>query len=193
MFSVVAAYLPYAFVTAYTPGPNNILSLYSVGQKGWKKGKNTLFGIAAGFFSVMVVCAVLCFWMARYIPSLSNVLKYVGAAYILWLAVHIALSKPSEEGVSGANFWKAFFLQFANVKIIMYAITIYTGYVLPVSQSFPYLAAHAVCITVIGASGAFVWGAAGGALQRFLSKYYRPFNILMGVVLFICAMQIILS
>ena len=65
MFSVVAAYLPYAFVTAYTPGPNNILSLYSVSQNGWRRGKNTMLGIAAGFFCVMAVCAVLCYGMAR--------------------------------------------------------------------------------------------------------------------------------
>lgn len=29
------------------------------------------------------------------------------------------------------SFWEGVFLEFANFKIILYAITIYTGYVLP--------------------------------------------------------------
>ena len=50
-FSVVLSYLPYALVTSFTPGPNNILAFHTVGQKGWVQGRSTLAGIVAGFFS----------------------------------------------------------------------------------------------------------------------------------------------
>ena len=58
-FSVVLSYLPYALVTSFTPGPNNILAFHTVGQKGWVQGRSTLAGIVAGFFSVMAVCGLL--------------------------------------------------------------------------------------------------------------------------------------
>ena len=59
-----------------------------------------------------------------------EVLKYIGAAYILWLAIHIAFSKPSTENAEqSASFLKGFMLQFVNVKIYMFGVTALTGYV----------------------------------------------------------------
>ena len=54
LFSVFLSYLPYTIVTAFTPGPNNIIALHAVGQGGWRAGKNVLWGIAAGFLCVMI-------------------------------------------------------------------------------------------------------------------------------------------
>ena len=188
--AVVLSYLPYACVTAFTPGPNNILSLYAVSRNGWRRGLRTLLGITAGFLCVMLLCALFCYELARFVPSAAEVLKYVGAAYILWLAIHVARSGPDESDAQPVSFWKGFFLEFVNVKIILYAITIYTGYVLPGGPSLPALLVHAVCLTVIGAAGFFTWAAVGGALQRFLAKYYRPFNLVMGLVLVWCALSL---
>ena len=45
-------------------------------------------------------------------------MKYIGAAYILWLAIHIVFSKPSTENAEQSeSFLKGFMLQFVNVKI----------------------------------------------------------------------------
>ncbi|MFT4006608.1 MAG: LysE family transporter [Lacrimispora sp.] len=190
--STVLAYLPYAFVTAFTPGPNNILALYAVSRNGWTRGRDTVLGIGAGFLCVMLISGVFCYQMGKYIPALSGVLKYVGAAYIFWLAIHVARSKPAEEEKGRQmSFWSGFFLQFVNVKIIMYAITAYTGYVLPVSPTLQFILVNAVLFTVIGVSGVVTWAAAGGILQKFLWKHYRPFNLFMALVLIVCAVKLL--
>ena len=150
LFSIVISYLPYTVVTAFTPGPNNIVALYAVSQNGWRKGKSVLWGIAAGFLSVMVICALFCYELARYIPSMTGILKYVGAAYIVYLAVHVALSKPDNGEGEQMSFMKGFLLQFVNVKIILYAITVFTGYVLPHDMSLGILLAHAVIVAMVG-------------------------------------------
>lgn len=49
-FSVVLSYLPYALVTSFTPGPNNILAFHTVGQKGWVQGRATWPGLSPAFF-----------------------------------------------------------------------------------------------------------------------------------------------
>ena len=55
-------------------------------------------------------------------------MKYIGAAYILWLAIHIAFSKPSTENAEqSASFLKGFMLQFVNVKIYMFGVTALPG------------------------------------------------------------------
>ena len=120
--TIISSYLIYSLVTAYTPGPNNILSLHAVSQHGWHKGKFVLFGIAIGFLAVMLICAVSCYIMASFIPEILEVLKYVGAAYIAWLGVHIIRSTPSEDSEQSITFWNGFCLEFVNVKIILYAI-----------------------------------------------------------------------
>ncbi|KMZ55457.1 LysE family transporter [Dorea sp. D27] len=190
LFQIIVSYLPYTLVTAFTPGPNNIVALYAVSQNGWRKGKNVLLGIAAGFLCVMVVCAVFCYELARYVPSMAGVLKYVGAAYIVYLAIYVALSKPGDTEDKQISFMKGFLLEFANVKIILYSITVYTGYVMPYDKNLSVLLIHAFMITVIGVAGTITWAAAGGAFQKFLTKYYRTFNIVMALVLLWCAISL---
>lgn len=187
LFSIIASYLPYALVTAFTPGPNNIVALHAVSQNGWRRGKNVLLGMSTGFLCVMVLCALFCSALAAFVPSVAGILKYVGAVYILWLAVHIARSRPEAQEGKPMSFWKGFCLQFMNVKIILYAITVYTGYVLPVEPGLASLLLHGISLTIIGAAGFFTWAAAGGVFQKFLTKYYRPFNIIMAFILLWCA------
>ena len=171
--SIFVSYLPYALVTSFTPGPNNVLALHTVSQNGWARGKNTLLGIIAGFFCVMAVCALFCYQLNHFLPTLSQALRYVGAGYILWLAVHVARSKPAGEENRKASFWKGFLLQFVNVKIIFYAITIYTGYVFPAGGSST-MVVQPFLLTVMGTAG-----------------HYRPFNYAMGAVLALCAVGMV--
>lgn len=193
LFQIIISYLPYTLVTAFTPGPNNIVALYAVSQKGWREGKDILLGIAVGFLCVMVLCALFCYELATYVPSVANVLKYVGAAYIVYLAIHVALSKPDNGEDKQMSFMKGFLLEFVNVKIILYAITVYTGYCSLIDTSRGVLLLHAIMLTVIGLAGNLAWAAAGGAFQKFLMKYYRPFNIAMALILLWCATSLALD
>jgi len=66
--------------------------------------------------------------ISAFLPDLLGIMKYIGAAYILWLAVHIAASKPTTGTVEkSASFLKGFLLEFANVKIYLFGITALTG------------------------------------------------------------------
>lgn len=190
--SYILAYLPYAFITAFTPGPNNILVLNAFSRNGLHKGKETLLGVAAGFFIVMTICAVGCLELSRVLPKMTGILKYIGAAYIVWLAIHIIKSKPAEETTERkGDFWTSFFLQFINIKIILYAITIYSGYILPYSNSKFLLSASAICNTLIGMSGCLTWALAGRLLQKQFSKHFRIMNTAMAAVLIWSAVHIV--
>ena len=91
---VLANFLLYCVVNAFTPGPGNILALNTVTNFGWKKGKPLFFGIFAGYYVVQIICAVFVYGIGAFLPKALTVMKYVGAAYILCLAIHISLSKP---------------------------------------------------------------------------------------------------
>ena len=189
----ILAYLPYAFITAFTPGPNNILVLNAVSKNGIRKGKDTLLGVATGFMLVMVICALACMELSRVIPQMTGILKYIGAAYIVWLAIHILMSKPTEGSVEKkGDFWTGFLLQFINVKIILYAITIYTGYILPNSNSAMLLGASVLTNTLVGMSGCITWAIAGQLMQKQFIKHYRIMNAVMAAVLLWSVVHILL-
>lgn len=192
ILSILTPFFPYSLVTAYTPGPNNLLALNSVTMYGFRKSKNILIGIASGFLCVMVLSAFLTFGLASYIPGFVRIMKYIGAIYIFWLALHIAFSKPpSAETAKKPSFTEGFLLQFVNVKIILYAVTIYTCYVIPANDSFAILMLFSLIISAIGISATMVWAVLGNVFQKLIQKYFRLFNIIMALLLLECVVKIL--
>ena len=136
-FNILISFLIYCVINAFTPGPGNILALNTVANYGWKKGRPLFFGIFAGYYSVQIICALIVYGVSTFLPSVLGIMKYIGAAYILWLAIHIAISKL-EIGSSdkSASFMKGFMLQFVHVKIYLFGITALTGYITDYSTAF---------------------------------------------------------
>ena len=192
MMRVLMSYLPYALITTFTPGPNNLMSLYSVSSVGWKRGSKVIWGIFAGFMCLAVLVVLFCHELAKYLPEFVKYLKYIGAIYILWLAIHIAKSEPGEAIERSINFKSGFFLAISNVKVILYLITIFTVYIIPSGAGLHEMLLHGTFIIAISAVSWCMWGEAGNILQRFLTRFYRPFNILMGILLAWCAVKILM-
>ena len=184
---VLGNFFIYSVINAFTPGPGNILALNTVTNYGYKKGKPLYWGIFAGYYVVQVICAVFMFGVSTFLPDLLGIMKYIGAAYILWLAVHIALSKPTTGTVEkSASFLKGFLLQFVNVKIYLFGITALTGYVTEYSASLWVLLLFEIIIATIGTIATLTWIGMGVLIQRAYQKYYRVINIILALTLSEC-------
>ena len=175
---VLGNFFIYSVINAFTPGPGNILALNTVTNYGYKKGRPLYWGIFAGYYVVQVICAVFVFGVSTFLPDLLGIMKYIGAAYILWLAVHIALSKPTTGTVEkSASFLKGFLLQFVNVKIYLFGITALTGYITEYSASLWVLLLFEIIIATIGTIATLTWIGMGVLIQKAYQKYYRVINI----------------
>jgi len=184
---VLGNFFIYSVINAFTPGPGNILALNTVTNYGYKKGRPLYWGIFAGYYVVQVICAVFVFGVSTFLPDLLGIMKYIGAAYILWLAVHIALSKPTTDTVEkSASFLKGFLLQFVNVKIYLFGITALTGYVTEYSASLWVLLLFEINIATIGTIATLTWIGMGVLIQRAYQKYYRVINIILALTLSEC-------
>ena len=184
---VLGNFFIYSVINAFTPGPGNILALNTVTNYGYKKGRPLYWGIFAGYYVVQVICAVFVFGVSTFLPELLGIMKYIGAAYILWLAVHIALSKPTTGTVEkSASFLKGFLLQFVNVKIYLFGITALTGYVTEYSASLWVLLLFEIIIATIGTIATLTWIGMGVLIQRAYQKYYRIINIILALTLSEC-------
>ncbi|SFO35313.1 cysteine/O-acetylserine efflux protein [Eubacterium pyruvativorans] len=184
---VLTNFIVYAIVNAFTPGPGNILALNTVTNYGWKKGKPLFFGIFTGYYVVQIICAVFVYGIGTFLPDTLQVMKYIGAAYILWLAIHIAISKPEvSEEQGSASFMKGFLLQFVNIKIYMFGITALTGFITSYSKALWVLIGFELLIATIGTIATSTWIGAGLLIQKFYVKHYRIINIILALTLLEC-------
>ena len=184
---VLSNFLIYCVINAFTPGPGNILALNTVTNYGYKKGKPLFFGIFAGYYVVQIICAIFVYGVNSLLPNVMEVMKYIGAAYILWLAIHIAFSKKTSENTEqSASFLKGFMLQFVNVKIYMFGVTALTGYVVEYMSSFPVLLFFELVVATIGTIATCTWIGLGVLIQKFYLRHFRVINIILALTLLEC-------
>ncbi len=191
---VIGNFFLYSVINAFTPGPGNILALNTVTNYGWKKGKPLFFGIFTGYYVVQIICAVFIFGVSAFMPSVLGIMKYIGAAYILWLAIHIAISKPpSDDEQKSASFMKGFLLQFVNVKIYLFGITALTGYVTDYSTALWVLLLFEIIIATIGTAATMTWIGAGVLIRNVYQKHFRIINILLAITLLECVYSMLMQ
>ena len=63
-------------------------------------------------------------------------------------------------------------------------------YILPIYHSPAAMAGFTLVLTVIGASGSFLWALCGTALCRFMVGHGRLVNSVMALLLVYCAMSL---
>lgn len=184
----------YCFITAYTPGANNLLSMSHAMRLGFRRSIRFNFGILAGFFIVMTVCSTFSATLYSLLPRVKIVMQVIGAVYMLYLAYKVwkSSSDLKMEDRNEASFLSGMLLQFVNPKIYIYAITAMSLYILPVYHSFWALAGFTIILALIGASGTFVWALFGSVFCKFFSKHTKAVNLVMALLLVYCAVSLFL-
>lgn len=187
-------FLIYCFITAYTPGANNLLSMSNAIRLGFRRSIRFNFGIFAGFLSVMTICTIFSATLYSILPKIKIVMQILGAAYMIYLAWKVlkTSSDLNSENEKDASFISGMLLQFVNPKIYIYAITAMSLYILPVYQSVGTLTIFTIILSLIGASGSFVWALFGAAFCKFFSKHTKIVNSIMAALLVYCAVSLFL-
>lgn len=185
---IFSALLGYAFVTSVTPGPNNFMLLASGVNFGFRRTIPHMFGIAAGFFALLLAVGFGLGAVFTAFPALHIVLKVVGSAYLLYLAWRIAMSRSlGNEGQVGAapmTFLEAAAFQWINPKAWVMALTAMAIYTTP---ERPFLSVWIVAgaFALVNLPSVSSWAGFGTAMRGFLADPARLkwFNLAMGVLL----------
>jgi cysteine/O-acetylserine efflux protein len=189
-------FLTYVLVTTFTPGPNNIMSMTNAIRSGYRKTLGFLAGIFSGFFVMMLLCGLLNFALLRLLPHVRVWLNILGAAYMVYLAVHIMRSKPDSDvqSSSGLNtFVAGFAMQFLNLKVILYGITVYSTFIIQSYQDPLSVSLFAPLLAAIGFIACSCWAFGGDVFRGLLRKYNRVFNFAMGALLIYTAVASLLE
>ena len=182
-----------AILTVWSPGPNNILLLSNASKYGVRGNLRFMIGIWSGSLTLMCLSGLFCGTLGRIIPGIQPVMKYLGAAYILYLSWQTWRRLPPSDQVQEKKpTWKmGFFLQMINVKIIIYGLTMFSAYILPYETRVPMLFAFAVYLMILGALGNLIWTFAGNVLKRGYSSHYRLMNGVMALLLVCRSLRIV--
>ncbi|CUX79606.1 MAG: putative threonine efflux protein [Roseibaca calidilacus] len=185
-FEIFAALLTFAFVTAVTPGPNNVMLMASGVNFGFRRTIPHMAGVALGHaFMVFLVGVGLMGAFISY-PPLQMALKVVSALYMLWLAWKIATAVPPSGAKAEGNpltFLQAAAFQWVNPKawiISLAAVAIYAP-----DQQFGAVAWVALGFLSVGWLTTVIWTAVGVSLRRLLTRpsWLRLFNYTMAALL----------
>ncbi|MGZ5872565.1 MAG: LysE family translocator [Bradyrhizobium sp.] len=186
--SLLVAFVVFAAVMYFTPGPNNIMVLSSGLTYGFRPTLPHIAGITFG--CAFMVGAVGIGFGAIFVayPILQTILKYAGAAYLIYLAGVIAMSEPVAPGQDNRRgpmtFWGAVLFQWVNVKgwvMVIGTITAYAGI-----ASFPWnIATQVVICLLLGVASTSIWTLSGSSLRSLVTspKAVRAFNIVMAALL----------
>jgi threonine/homoserine/homoserine lactone efflux protein len=182
------AFVLYAVVVLFTPGPNNAMLLTSGLNFGFRRTLPHVLGVNFGFsFLLAVVGFGLGVIFVTY-PVLLTILKYVGAAYLLYLAYAIAVSggidANGDRRGEPMSFFGAALFQWVNVKGLVIAAGTLTTYSAIAPYPFNVLALSLI-VCVIGFFSSVTWALFGTALQGLLStpRAIRVFNVTMALLL----------
>ena len=186
------AFLSYIFLTAFTPGPNNIMAMSNAGKHGFKKGLPFNFGVLFGFLIIMTLCAVFTSLLYTFIPKIEPVMLCVGAAYILWLAWTVWRDNPHDDkkGVMQTNsVTSGMALQFINVKVILYGITGISTFLSPHFKSFAELIPFILLMSFVGFAGTCCWALFGSFFDLLFAKHKKAVNLFLALLLVYCAIS----
>lgn len=178
----------FAVVMSVTPGPNNVMLLTSGLNFGVRRTVPHMVGITAG---VTVMVAAVGFGLSgvfHAVPWLLTVLKWVGAAYMLWLAWQIANAAPVDAvgptvQVRPMSALSAAAFQWVNPKAWVMAVTAIATYG-AVGSLWTVLVVAGV-FGLVSIPSVSVWAVFGAALRRVLSdpRHVRWFNRAMAALL----------
>jgi len=196
--------LAFSLVSAFTPGPNNLLALAQGANFGYRKTLPHVFGVGFGFAFMLFLMGAGLGKLFEAFPAAYEILHWGALAYLVFLAWKIANSKGfhtagPENGTGRAEgsenaaadskpitFFGSAAFQWINPKAWVAAITLVTTFTDPASYWLSLVVAGAANVA-IAISAVSSWALFGTIVKKWLSdsRRLKIFNWSMAIILLV--------
>ncbi len=169
--------------STWTPGPNNAMLASSGATFGFRRTIPHALGVALGFPAMLFVVALGLGEVFKHSILLQEIMRYGGAALMMWVAWKIATAKaPGSPGSRSKpfTFLQAAAFQWVNPKAWAMCVGVVGQFLR--GENVLLEAGVATFIAVLsGLTSANGWALFGSALQRWLNTdgRLRAFNLTM--------------
>ena len=175
------------FVTAYTPGPNNVVASYSGFNFGIIKTLPHIFGVTLGFTSLVLFLTIGLINVFKLFPIIQLVMKYLGTLFLIYLAYKIATSTTSDntQKENPVKFIETFLFQYLNPKGVTVAIIVVSTYVELGDNYINYATQVVILALLFSSTSITLWTFIGKFLRKFATneKFIKYFNYAMSCLL----------
>lgn len=203
--ATLGVFLLAALALNLTPGPDILFCFANGMARGRMAGVVAALGVGAGCLVHTIAAALGLAGLLATSPLAFDIVRYAGAAYLVWLAINALRAPPAKPFDDGArlpprDLWRLFrdgaLTNILNPKIALFFLAFLPQFV--DADHDPVLQV-VVLGTLMNVSGTIVnvlVGGASGAIGRFLAR--RPFvgrvlNWFTGLVFFALAARLVLS
>ena len=182
------AFFIFSVAAAGTPGPSNVLLMATGAQVGVRRGLGCLLGVGVGMAAMMFVVAFGLGSVILETPLVLRVVKWCGAAFLLWLAWKIATAGGPGKRTEGkpVGFAGAAAFQWVNPKSwLVCASAAATFLDRQAGSALGQSAALGLVFLAACLPSCLPWLAFGAAMQRVLRspRAFRIFNVTMAALL----------
>lgn len=167
-----------SIVLLVVPGPTVMLVVsYALGH-GKRSAWATVPGVMLGDLTALTVSLAGAGAVLATSATLFTVLKYVGAAYLVWLGIKLWRAEPKlevpQDGGSrkGARsmFWSAYIVTALNPKGIIFFIAFLPQFVLPEQPVVPQLVILGATFLALATTSVAIWATAAGEMRARFRK-----------------------
>jgi len=191
---LLLATLAFIIPMCFTPGPNNVLCAAHGSQHGLRGTIPLILGMAIGWSTLGLFVGAATVFIEEN-EEFFQLLTYVGAAYIAYLAYKLATSSPIDTEHDQADrlgFRTGLVLQVVNGKAWIHFLVLMTAFGGLFGTGFAAKALLVMLNLTFGLPAVITWAAFGTLLRRVFSteRSARNLNTAMGVALFAVAVWI---
>ncbi|WP_374657604.1 LysE family translocator [Phenylobacterium sp.] len=140
---MLIAFVGASLVLAFIPGPDNIFVLTQAAMRGWKVGVSVTLGLCTG---LLVHTALVAFGLAVIFQKSAlafTLLKFAGAAYLLYLAWGAFRAGPASiegEALKPQPFWRLYLrgivMNVTNPKVAIFFLAFLPQFITPAAGPF---------------------------------------------------------
>ncbi|HEY6600477.1 MAG TPA: LysE family translocator [Xanthobacteraceae bacterium] len=176
-WELFAAFLLITAVLVITPGPIVTLVIATGAREGLRAALTTVVGTTLGNALLLAAIAFGLSWVVRNTATLFEILRWIGAAYLIWLGIQ-AWRHAGETGAASlprghVHVWRGFAVALSNPKTIAFFTAFLPQFVdpgLPVEPQLALMCTVSVVLAAITDSG---WAVAAGLGRAWFMQSWR--------------------
>ncbi len=197
-WELIIAVATYNFVMYVTPGPNNAILTASGIKFGFIRTLPNLFGIPTGHgLQLMLVCLGLGSLFIAF-PILLEILRYVGATYLLYLSYKMFGSlnvNIKEDKSRPLTFFEAIIFQFVNPKAWIICSTAVSIFYPNDASIFLGTFFMVFMSTIVNLPSISIWAFGGSIIGKYLKnvKLKKFVEFLLALMLILTSIYIIFN
>ena len=191
----ILSFTLFAFVAAFTPGPNNIMLASSGARFGFQASVPHILGISFGFIALVFAAGIGLAGLFSLFPALYDILKIIGFLFLVYLAWKIGFASHSQTHhiPKPLAFWQAAMFQLVNPKGISVIISSVTAYTSDANTVANEMLVLLVVFSIATVGSTCTWTLFGMVIGKMLDtrSKLRVFNIAMATLLLISLIPVL--